>query len=162
MAADIFLKIKDCPGESTDSKHSGEIELESWGFGVSQTAQFTSQSPGGTAARCTMSDINCQAKMSKASPKLFLACANGTHLKNVVLSARRSSGKGGQIEYLKVTMEEAIISSYSAAGTGHDVPPESYGLNFKKCNLEFWPQKEDGSQGAVVSSHWDVTKNEGG
>ena len=34
---DYFLKIDGIEGESQDSKHSKEIELESWSWGETQT-----------------------------------------------------------------------------------------------------------------------------
>jgi hypothetical protein len=34
-ASDIFLKIGDIKGESTDAKHANEIEVLAWSWGVS-------------------------------------------------------------------------------------------------------------------------------
>ena len=47
---DYFLKIDGIDGESTDAKHKGEIDLQSWGFGASQSG--TMHSGGGGGGRC--------------------------------------------------------------------------------------------------------------
>ena len=39
MAFDAFLKIEGIEGESTDKVHPGEIEIQSFSWGVSNTAQ---------------------------------------------------------------------------------------------------------------------------
>jgi hypothetical protein len=46
--ADAFLKLDGVPGESTTPKHKGEIDLESFSFGVKQT-KATSGGGGGRA-----------------------------------------------------------------------------------------------------------------
>jgi len=37
MAVDMFLKIDDIKGESVDDVHADEIDLKTWGWGMSQT-----------------------------------------------------------------------------------------------------------------------------
>ena len=49
MAVDMFLKIATVDGESTDSVHSGEIDLLSWSFAANQTG--TSNTGGGSRHR---------------------------------------------------------------------------------------------------------------
>ena len=36
MAADFFLKLEGIDGESTDDKHKGELDIESFSWGVTQ------------------------------------------------------------------------------------------------------------------------------
>ena len=45
---DFFLKLEGIKGESTDKKHKGEIEIESYSLGLSNTGSF-SQAPGAGA-----------------------------------------------------------------------------------------------------------------
>ena len=42
---DFFLKLDGIKGESTDAKHKGEIEIESFSLGLTNTGSF-SQAPG--------------------------------------------------------------------------------------------------------------------
>jgi len=47
MAFDYFLRIDGVPGSSTDAKHKGEIEVESFSFGVSNQASPGTGAGGG-------------------------------------------------------------------------------------------------------------------
>ena len=53
MASDIFAKIGDIKGESTDSKHKDEIEVLSFSWGVTNSAKIK----GGGAGKAILSPI---------------------------------------------------------------------------------------------------------
>ena len=55
MAFDYFLRIDGIPGESTDAKHKGEIVVESFSWGETQTA-----SPGGRRRRRCRQGAPCR------------------------------------------------------------------------------------------------------
>jgi type VI secretion system secreted protein Hcp len=86
-AVDYFLKIDGIAGESQDSKHKGEIELESFSWGEVQTARPPGGGGGG-AGKVEMQDFHFVMSLNKASPKLLLACASGQHLKQASFVAR--------------------------------------------------------------------------
>ncbi len=52
-----FLKIEGIAGESTDAKHKGEIEVESFSWGVSQSAS-PSPGVGGAAGAATVAGFD--------------------------------------------------------------------------------------------------------
>ena len=54
MASDIFAKIGDIKGESTDSKHKDEIEVLSFSWGVTNSAKIK----GGGAGKATFTDLS--------------------------------------------------------------------------------------------------------
>src|SRR3546814_1745445 len=86
--------------------------------------------------------------------KLVKAAAEGEHIKEVVLTCRKASGKGGQVEYLKVTMNDVMVSSYQTGGSSgaSSIPMDQFSLNFVKIKYEYMPQKPDGTlEGAVRS-----------
>ena len=93
-AVDYFLKIDGIDGESMDHKHMGEIQIESWSFGETQAGSHSSGGGGG-AGKVQMQDFHFVMKVSKASPKLFLACATGQHIKKAVFVCRKA-GKDQQ------------------------------------------------------------------
>ena len=152
---DAFLKIDGIEGESQDSKHKGEIELESFSWGAQQTG--TAASGGGMGAgKVAMQDFHITKKVDKASPKLMLACADGEHLKKAVLTARKA-GKDQQ-EFLKVTLSDLLVSSYQTGGHGHGeiIPTDQISLNFAKIEMEYKEQKPDGTLGGAVKAGYDV------
>src|SRR5689334_13062976 len=85
---DAFLKIEGIDGESQDSKHKGEIQLESFSWSEHQTGTHAAGGGGG-AGKVAMQDFHITKKIDKASPKLMLACADGEHLKKATLVCRK-------------------------------------------------------------------------
>ena len=57
MGVDVFLKVGDIQGESTDAKHAGEIEVVSWAWGILQTGSIA-PAGGGGAGRVTFTDLS--------------------------------------------------------------------------------------------------------
>lgn len=98
-------------------------------------------------------------KTSKASPKLFLACASGQHLKSAVLTARKS-GKAGHT-FMRWTFSDVRVTAYeiSALEGGDDLPRDQASLSFAKIEVEYIPQKPDGTPDAPVKAGWDVKAN---
>jgi type VI secretion system secreted protein Hcp len=155
---DAFLKIEGIEGESADAKHKGEIQLESFSWSESQTG--TSGMGGGMGGgKVAMQDIHFTKKVDKASPKLMLACADGEHLKKATLVCRKA-GKDQQ-EFLKYTMTDVLISSYSlgASTSGDHLPLEQISMNYSKIEFEYKEQKSDGTLGGTVKAGWDVKAN---
>ena len=157
-AVDYFLKIDGVDGESADSKHKGEIDVESWSWGEAQTGAHGAGGGGG-AGKVSMRDFSFTMKVNKASPKLMLICANGEHIKKAVLVCRKA-GKDQQ-EYLKVTLSDLLVSSYQTGGSAGSsiVPSDTIAMNFSKIEFEYKEQKVDGSLGAPTKAGWDVKAN---
>ncbi len=155
---DAFLKIEGIEGESADSKHKAEIQLESFSWSESQTG--TASAGGGMGGgKVAMQDIHFTKKVDKASPKLMLACADGEHLKKATLTCRKA-GKDQQ-EFLKYTMTDVLVSSYSigASAAGDHLPMEQVSMNYGKIEFEYKEQKSDGTLGGTVKAGWDVKAN---
>ncbi len=160
MAVDYFLKLEGIDGESQDSKHKGEIDLESWSWGETNAGSHAYGSGGG-AGKVDMHDFSFTMRVNKASPKLLLACANGSHIKTAFLTCRKA-GKDQQ-EYLKIKFSDLLISSFQTGGSSGDiVPVDQIAINFSKIEYEYAEQKPDGTLGAKVPVHWDLKTNKGG
>jgi type VI secretion system secreted protein Hcp len=142
MASDIFAKIGDIKGESLDDKHKDEIEVLSYSWGVSNAGSMGSGSGGGEG-KATFHDLSFTHMVDKASPVLMTSCATGVHLKEATI-VHRKAGKGQQ-EFLIVKMNDVIITSVTHGGSGDSGHSENVSLAFAKVNLEYKPQKADGS-----------------
>ncbi|HEY3636371.1 MAG TPA: type VI secretion system tube protein Hcp [Caldimonas sp.] len=155
---DYFLKIDGVDGESTDDKHKGEIELESFSFGATNAGSFSSGGGGGSG-KVALHDFNFVKKIDKSSPKLFASCATGEHLKTATLVCRKA-GKDQQ-EFLKITLSPILVSSFQNGGSaGSDViPMDQISINYGKIEVEYKEQKPDGSLGGAVIGGWDQTAN---
>ena len=158
-SVDYFLKITDIPGESADSKHKDEIDLESWSWGEANSGSHATGGGGG-AGKVAMQDFHFTMRVNKASPKLFLACAQGTHIKEALLTCRKA-GKEQQ-EYLKIKFSDLLISTYQTGGSNGDVVPvDQIAFNFSKIEITYAPQKPDGSLGSPVVHNYDLKLNKG-
>jgi len=153
---DYFLKIDGIEGESTNSRHGGEIEIESFSWGATQTGTSTGGGGGG-AGKVIFQDIHFTKTLDKASPKLMLATATGEHIKDVVLVGELS-GKKGQ-KFLEIKLTDVLISSYQSGGSEGSIPTDSFSLNFAKIEFKYFPVNRDGSLGEPVTGGWDIKEN---
>lgn len=155
---DYFLKIDGVDGEAQDHKHKGEIDIESFSWGATQTGIHVTGGGGG-AGKVSMQDFHFVMKYNKASPKLMLLCASGEHIKKAVLTCRKA-GKDQQ-EYLKVTLSDVLVSSYQSGGSSHGdvVPTDQISLNFTKIEIGYKEQKPDGTLGGEAKAGWNVKEN---
>ena len=151
---DYFLKIDGIQGESRDAKHKGEIDLEAFSWGETQSVSHAAGGGAG-AGKVNVEDLNVVMKLNKASPLLFLACATGQHLKQAILTARKA-GKA-QVEFLVFKLSDVLVSSYHTSGSsGDDTPIDQVAFNFARIAVEYRPQKDDGSLDLPVKAGWDV------
>ncbi len=155
MAVDYFLKIDGIDGESVDAKHKNEIDVESWSWGESQSGTHVGGGGGG-AGKVQMQDFHFVSRVSKAGPKLFLACANGQHFKEAKLVARKA-GKQQQ-DFLTWTFSDVLVNGYHTGGTEVG-PMDQVSLNFAKAKVEYRAQKADGTLETAVTAGWDFKTN---
>jgi len=160
MASDIFAKIGDIKGESPDDKHKGEIEVLSWSWGVTQSGTMAFGGGGGEG-KASFHDFNFTHHVDKASPVLMKACATGEHIKEATITVRKA-GKGQQ-EFLVIKMNDIIVTSVAPGGSGDGAATmESVALQCAKVDLEYKPQKADGSLDAGLHFKYDIKGNKEG
>jgi type VI secretion system secreted protein Hcp len=74
----------------------------------------------------------------------------------------RKAGKGQQ-EYLIIKMNDLLITNVSPSGTGNGAgTAENVALQCSKVDLEYKPQKPDGSLDAGVHFKYDIKANKEG
>ena len=158
-AVDYFLKLDGIDGESTDAKHKGELVLESFGWGVSQSGGATGGGGGGGggAGKAQFQDLVFVHRTSKASPGLFLACVTGRHLKSAVLTARKA-GKP-PLEFLTIKLGDVVVSSVQETGNVGEVPLETISLAFAKLEIAYRPQSATGKPAAELKAGFDLKLN---
>ena len=172
---DAFLKIDGIKGESADSKHKGEIDIESFSWGMDQ-AGVSATGGGGGAGKVNVHDFSITKKTDAASPLLFLNCANGAHIKEANFVVRKAGGE--QLEYLKIKLTDILVSSYKPASdneliglllpavqasgqSNSQIPSEQVTFNFAKVEFAYQPQGADGkAQGGPILAGWDVKANQ--
>ena len=158
MAVDMTIKFSDdIKGESKLKEHIDEVDVLAWSWGMSQSGTFHAGGGGG-AGKVNIQDLSFTKWVDKASPKLLLACSNGKHIKEALLTVRKAGEK--PLEYLKIKLEKLLVSSLSTGGSGgEDRLTENVTLNFAKVTLDYIEQKLDGSGQPAVTYSWDVEAN---
>jgi type VI secretion system secreted protein Hcp len=161
-AVDYFLKIDGIPGESLDSKHRNEIELLSFSWGATNTAQVTS---GHAAGKVTFQDFEFSKLFDKASPQIFLKCVNGAHITSMTLSARKSSnGEVANPDFMKIVFSNVLISFYKEQEPNRDqFTSEAVGALFHKLSLTFIPTNPVTGAAAAqpITVNADTTSSDG-
>jgi type VI secretion system secreted protein Hcp len=159
MATDTFAKIGDIKGESQDDKHKEEVEVLSWSWGVSQ-AGSTGSGSGAGSGKASFNDLQFEHYIDKASPNLMKACATGEHIKEATLTQRKA-GKGQQ-EFLIIKMNDVFITRVTPGtgiANGDGLVREQVTLQASKVDLEYKPQKPDGTLDAGLHFKYDIKAN---
>ncbi len=150
---DAFLEIEGIEGES--EYKPGAIEILSYSWGMSNSS--ASSSGGGMGSgKVSIQDFHFVKRCDKSSPLLIDRCCSGTHFPSVVLTLVHTpdppaDGTPGYSQYMRYTLEDCLISSFSIGGSssGEPVPAEELSLNFTKITFEYM---RTGSNPAEASS----------
>jgi type VI secretion system secreted protein Hcp len=133
-AGTMFLKLDGVQGESSDSKHKGDIEISSFSFGAGNVQAHGS---GGGAGKTSFSSFTITKHVDKTSPQLQLSALSGKHYKEADVFFARKAGKGQQ-DYLKIKLDDVLISSYQTGGhAGGAIPTETIALDGIKGEATF-------------------------
>ena len=153
MPFDGFLKISGIKGESKDQKHKDEIDVLSWAWGVAQSGT-AGHGAGGGVGKASFHDFTFAHHVDKASPLLMRACATGQHITDATITVRKA-GQGQ--EYLIIKMTDILVTSVSTSvSTEEGSTLEGVVLAFAKVDLEYKPQKPDGSLDVGLHFTYDL------
>lgn len=158
MAFDAFIKIDGIECESSDSKHRDWIEILNYDVDVSQTASATASSVGGAGTgRADFSEFCFTKLLDRASPKLALACAGGTHIDHIVVELCRAGGD--RIRFMQYKFANCMISSFKTSADG-DFPEDDIAFVYGKVEWCYTLQKRAGGWSAGnVAAGWSLEKN---
>jgi type VI secretion system secreted protein Hcp len=135
-AVDMFLKIDGITGETTDAKHKGEMDVLAWSWG---------QSVGAITGRGARPDVCIQnlsltKYIESASPDLIMKNLIGEVARTAVLTIERPGTIGAPSVYLKLTMNNVTVTSYSTGGSGgEDRLTENVTLKFESMHGIYYP-----------------------
>ncbi|MEZ5749064.1 MAG: type VI secretion system tube protein Hcp [Caenibius sp.] len=157
MTPDIFLKLDGIKGESKDAKHKGEIDVESFTFGLQNGGTWASGGGGG-AGKVSFQDVTVHKMADSSTPMLMNACASGEHIKTGVITVRKAGGK--QEEFYKLSLKNILVTSVTNTGANGGNPTEVVSMNFEEMKLDYKEQNPDGTLGGVSSFGWNVKENQ--
>lgn len=141
-SADIFAKLGDIKGESTDAKHPDQIEVLQWSWGVTGPQRKTPACPH---------EFTIDKFVDAASPFLVAAAAKGAVLADATISVNKP-GKD-PTDYLVMTFKEVVISGIGTRGAkGSATISESLSFNYASATIAYRSQLPDGSFGSAVTA----------
>jgi type VI secretion system secreted protein Hcp len=159
MPANAFLRIDGIKGESIDERHREWNAVLSFSWGCSQQARaFQVGSGGGSSRRADFADLTVVKPLDAATPLLFVACAKGEHIKEVVLELCRAGGD--RLKFMEYKMSDVTISSTALSGGDGGDPTETVSFTCGKIEQTYVKQKQaDGTGGGNVQAGWDLEAN---
>ena len=161
MSFDAYLKLDGIPGESTDDKHKDWIEILSYSHHMSQPASASHSTAGGSSsARVAFGTLDIVHLLDKASPKLFEACAKGTHIKEATIELCRAGGD--KFKYQEIKLEQVLVANLASSGSpsgGGNFPTETVSFTYGKIKTTYFTQNEKGGGAGQVAAGWDLTAN---
>jgi len=102
MAIDAFIKFDGINGEM----QTGEIPLQSFSWGVSNSSSGASSGTGSGAGKASFQDFSFTSAVGKQSPKLFESAVNGGRILTATLTIN------DKVEPITLKFSEVFISSY--------------------------------------------------
>ncbi len=136
----IYCKINDIPGEGKEKNHKDWIAVKTLDWGVERTLDMTDL---GTTQRgyanANFNKVTMTSELSKASPKLMTAVANGTPREEITIEMCRSGDDAskGMEAYLTFILKWVVVDSYSVNGGEEQIPEENWTLAYRHIEIKY-------------------------
>lgn len=149
-AAPTFLMLDGIPGESSDARHRGWIDVTSFSEGVAKAA------PGAVSQWPVFAPLSFTKSLDRSSPPLMLACANGKKIKSGVLEVVRSSRD--RLRFLQVKLTDVTVGSFRQAGSSgaNARPAESLSLGFETVEWIYTEIDAKGKPLKDIVCNWEL------
>lgn len=156
MAKDMYMNIEGIKGEAIGIP--GTIDVQDWRWGMANTAS-PEVGPGRGTGQSSWDALTFIHFVDKAFPMLMQYCMTGEHVNKAKLTLRKAAGsKGGQMEYLTIDMTQVFIAKVSPQTFKDDERvSEEVGLRFGKVEVNYTPQKPDGTPDSKATGTYDIT-----
>jgi type VI secretion system secreted protein Hcp len=160
MATNFHLKIDGINGDSTDANHKNEIDITSWGWGLSQSGGFQSSTGGSGAgiAKVNAQDISIVKNIDSATTALQHACCAGVHIDSAVVTLTKAAGSS-PLDYYVLTLTNVMVSSHSLSSGGDESVTEHVTLNFAQFQVAYQTQDAQGAGSAAGNAGWNFQTN---
>jgi type VI secretion system secreted protein Hcp len=152
-------------GESTLKGYTGNIEILSYSWNISNPIQSSPSNTGRTTGRPNFGELVVTKKLDATSPLFAYSCASAEDLGDVKLVLLRQDQPAGadqatNLPYMIYTLTSSLVSSVSVGGAG-DIPIETVTFNYAQLGWHYEPQKVelgDGSENKSIKG-WDLSTN---
>ncbi len=152
----IYLKLGKYEGNVTTSGYEKQIECNSIQFGVGRSIMTpTGSALSRESSNASVSEVTFTKSLDNCSTELFASACVGKEAGMKAEFTFIQTGDPGE-KYLVITLENVLISGYSAS-SGGDQPSESISLNFTKISITNTERKVDGTLGDPKTKGFDIS-----
>ena len=146
-------------GASDIQDHKNWIVVDSLQFGVGRSISSVGGGSDRETSNPSFAEVACSKSTDIASADLYFQAIAGKSLGKCEIHFLQTHGTDGKGQvYLKIELEDAIISSYSTS-SGGERPSESFSINFTKISYQY--NAYDGDKVTTgTPKKWDVEKNQ--
>lgn len=151
----ILLKFKkEIKGDAQVEDHTDWISLDSVNMGCARSIEVHSGGTDRETSTPNFSDIHCTKSTDIASCELFMQSICGASLEEAEIHFMQTDGADANQVYLKITLEDPIVSSFNASSAGAR-PVETFTLNYTKIKVEYTQYSGESKQTASPKG-WDL------
>jgi type VI secretion system secreted protein Hcp len=157
----VYLLLDGIEGESRDLEHHGWIELDTFTWGVTNTANYqTDQGASGKGGKSktvgSLSKFDVTKRLDKASVSLFQACMMGSKIDSGFLSFMKLDGET-RIEYFRIALTKIHVQKVEwASEESADNVKETVELDFATFREFYTVQRNRGFPGGVTEFGFDL------
>ncbi len=145
-SADYYLKIEGVDGEATAIGHENWIDLTGFHHEMLLPAvQKIREAAPKSSGKVQFQDLHITMAANKATEKLAEACANGRRLPGGTIDVVKTDDSGVPHTYLKVTMSDILISSFSSTGAPGSEVSNSVTLTFGSSTYKYSQRDSNGN-----------------
>ena len=146
----IYLKLGDIKGESTDRDHRDWIMITGFDQGLSYSGSMSGGGAG--AGKVKFSEIKLSRKLDKSTPLLMVKAANGAHFSEAILEM---TGGDGKVFYI-LKLTDVVLTSIKTSTECEPscITNEKIELGFSGINWEYIDKN-----GVSTKGGWDVRIN---
>jgi type VI secretion system secreted protein Hcp len=144
---------------NADSGGCGLFEIDDFSFGIEQTLNIGSQSPGAGAGKCTFNPFSITRKTDRNSPRMFEMACSGTPFQEVGILLRK--GGGGPMSgavFLMFRFKLAAVKNIDWSNQDES-PQETIQFEYGALQIHYSPQNPDGKMTAKIAGGWNRVKN---
>ncbi len=152
-----YLKIDGIQGESTVKGFENQIEILSFGHGISHPGAMSRSTAGGLSEGvATHADFSVVKQLDKASPLLAKHCSDGKHFKAVLVTLVRSGGD--KMPFMEYKLSDAMITGYRPGGSSQSdgLPLEEVSIAYSRIDWTYTQQNAQGKPGGKVTGSADL------
>ena len=169
MSIDSFIAFRSpgpggvaIEGESLDSEMQKEkaFQISNFSWGAENPLDVTSGTGGAGLGKMNFKELSFDKQFDRGSPGLFQTCCSGGHYEQVDIYMRKAGGdkKKSGVTFLRIHARLCAIKELSWDGSEDEVK-ESIIMEIGAVQIDYRPQKEDGTLLATITAVWSRITN---